>query len=67
MSGPPVRPGHGDRRHRPRGGSASAFLALFIVIALAFSDDVDDFDGINSDPSDGICKVEERFMEDPYC
>jgi hypothetical protein len=40
------------------------FLALFIV-AIAFSDD-DGFDGINSDPSDGICN-EERFLEDPDC
>ena len=39
------------------------FLALFIVLALAFGDDVDD---INSDPSDGVCN-EERFLEDPDC
>ena len=42
------------------------FLALFIVLALAFGDDADDFDGINSDPSDGVCN-EERFLEDPDC
>ena len=41
-------------------------LALVIVLALAFGDDVDDFDGINSDPSDGVCN-EERFLEDPDC
>ena len=42
------------------------FLALFIVHRLAFGDDVDDFDDINSDPSDGVCN-EERFLEDPDC
>ena len=42
------------------------FLALFIVLSLAFGDDADDFDGINSDPSDGVCN-EERFLEDPDC
>ena len=39
-------------------------LALFIVIGFAVGDSVDD--GINSDPSDGICN-EERFLEDPDC
>jgi hypothetical protein len=38
-------------------------LALVIVLAIAFGDDVD---GINSDPSDGVCN-EERFLEDPDC
>ena len=63
---PPERQGHGDRRHRPRAGSASASWRSFIVLALAFGDDVDDFDEINSDPSDGVCN-EERFLEDPDC
>jgi Domain of unknown function (DUF4190) len=39
-------------------------LALFIVLGFAFGDSVDD--GINSDPSDGICN-EERFVQDPDC
>ena len=43
-----------------------AFLALFIVFAIAFGDDVDDFDGINSDPSDGVCN-EDRVLQDPDC
>ena len=43
------------------------FLALFIAIAVLARDDIDDsFDGINSDPADGVCN-EERFMEDPDC
>jgi hypothetical protein len=41
------------------------FLALFIVIGIAVSND-DDFDGINSDPSDGFCD-EDRFLQDPDC
>ena len=41
-------------------------LVLFIVLGIAFGDDVDDFDGINSDPSDGVCN-EERFLQDPDC
>ena len=41
------------------------FLALFIVFAIAVSND-DDFDGINSDPSDGVCD-EDRFVQDPDC
>ena len=41
------------------------FLALFIVVGVAVSGD-DDFDGINSDPSDGVCN-EDRFLEDPDC
>jgi hypothetical protein len=41
------------------------FLALFLVLAVAFRDG-DGFDGINSDPSDGVCN-EDRFMEDPDC
>ncbi|MET0903009.1 MAG: DUF4190 domain-containing protein [Acidimicrobiales bacterium] len=43
-----------------------AFLALFIVFAFAIGDEVDDFDGINSDPSDGVCD-EDRFVQDPDC
>jgi hypothetical protein len=43
-----------------------AMIALFIVLAVAFRDNVDDFDKINTDPSDGICN-EERFLEDPDC
>jgi Domain of unknown function (DUF4190) len=42
------------------------FLALTIVLSLAVGDDANDFDGINSDPSDGVCN-EERFLEDPDC
>ena len=38
-------------------------LALVIVLAIAFADDIDD---INSDPSDGFCN-EERFLQDPDC
>jgi uncharacterized protein DUF4190 len=37
-------------------------LALVVVLSLAFGDD----DGINSDPSDGVCN-EERFLQDPDC
>ena len=40
-----------------------AVLALVIVLAVAFADDLDD---INTDPSDGFCN-EERFLEDPDC
>jgi hypothetical protein len=38
-------------------------LALVVVLAIAFADDID---GINSDPSDGFCN-EDRFLEDPDC
>jgi hypothetical protein len=41
------------------------FLALFLVLAFALGGD-DGFDGINSDPSDGVCD-EDRFLEDPDC
>ena len=43
-----------------------ATLALVVVLALAFSDDVDDFDEINSDPPDGFCD-EGRILQDPDC
>ena len=41
-------------------------LALVIVFAIAFSDEIDDFDDINSDPPDGFCD-EDRFVQDPDC
>ena len=41
-------------------------LALFIVFAVAFRDSVDDFDDINTDPSDGFCN-EDRYYQDPDC
>jgi hypothetical protein len=43
-----------------------AALALIIVLAVALRDSVDDIDGINTDPSNGICN-EERFVQDPDC
>ena len=43
-----------------------AALALVVVLALAFSDDIDDLDDINTDPSDGFCD-EDRFLQDPDC
>ena len=43
-----------------------AALVLFVVMAIALRDNVDDFDEINTDPSDGFCN-EERFVQDPDC
>ena len=40
------------------------FLVVSVVISATTEDD--DFGGINSDPSDGICN-EERFLQDPDC
>jgi len=42
-----------------------AVLALVIVLAVAFADDLEELD-VNSDPSDGICN-EERYVQDPDC
>lgn len=39
-----------------------AWVVLFFVVA----DSVDDIDGINSDPSNGVCN-EDRFLQDPDC
>ena len=63
---PPGRQGHGDRRHRARLDRRRRSWRCSSCSPLAFGDDVDDFDGINSDPSDGVCN-EERFIEDPDC
>jgi hypothetical protein len=43
-----------------------AALVLVVVMAVALRDNVDDFDDINTDPSDGFCN-EERFLQDPDC
>jgi hypothetical protein len=43
-----------------------AALVLVVVMAVALRDSVDDFDDINTDPSDGFCN-EERFLQDPDC
>jgi hypothetical protein len=43
-----------------------AALALFFVVVMAFGDDVDDLNEINTDPSDGFCD-ESRFLQDPDC
>jgi hypothetical protein len=40
-----------------------AILAVVIVAAIAFRDDID---GYNSDPSDGFCN-EDRIFQDPDC
>ena len=60
------RQGHGDRGHRARLDRRRRSSRCSSCSPLAFGDDVDDFDGINSDPSDGVCN-EERFLEDPDC
>ena len=41
-------------------------LALVILFALVLGGSDDGFDGINSDPSDGVCD-DDRFLEDPDC
>ena len=43
-----------------------AALALVVVLALVFSDDIDDLDDNQPDPSDGFCD-EDRFLQDPDC
>jgi hypothetical protein len=48
------------------GWIGAAALVLIIVMAIAFRDNVDDFDEINTDPPDGFCN-EERFVQDPDC
>lgn len=37
----------------------------FIVLIVSAADDVD-FEGINTDPSDGVCNTD-RFFQDPDC
>ena len=41
--------------------SLVAFVAFFII-----AESTDDFEGINSDPSDGECDFD-RFLQDPDC
>lgn len=54
------------------GGIITGVLGLILGVVLVFvfviaADSVDnDFDRINSDPSDGVCN-EDRFLEDPDC
>jgi Domain of unknown function (DUF4190) len=43
-----------------------ASLALVIILAVAFRDEIDDLDDINTDPPDGFCD-EDRFVQDPDC
>ncbi len=49
-------------------GAISVVAALlFVVLVLLAGDSVnEEFDGINSDPSDGFCD-QDRFIEDPDC
>jgi hypothetical protein len=39
---------------------------MIVALAVWADDTVDDFDGINSDPSNGVCN-EDRFLQDPDC
>ncbi len=43
-----------------------AFTALLVFGSTVDSDFESDLDGVNSDPSDGVCD-ESRFLQDPDC
>lgn len=46
-----------------------AWVVLFFIVADTTVEDIGDLepiDGINADPSDGVCN-EDRFLQDPDC
>jgi hypothetical protein len=45
---------------------AGVVVFALLVLAIATSDGTSDFEGINTDPSDGVCD-EDRFLQDPDC
>lgn len=61
----------GSGRGLAIGGIVTGVLGLLASIAIVLfwfvlAENVDDIDGINSDPSDGVCN-EDRFLQDPDC
>jgi hypothetical protein len=45
---------------------STGIFIMIVALAVWADDTVDDFDGINSDPSNGVCN-EDRFLQDPDC
>jgi hypothetical protein len=48
------------------GGIGVALGILMVVLLFVGDSTVDDYDGVNSDPSDGVCD-EDRWLQDPDC
>ena len=48
------------------GGIGVALGVLMVVLLFVGDSTVDDYDGVNSDPSDGVCN-EDRWLQDPDC
>jgi hypothetical protein len=45
---------------------STGLFILIVAVGIWADDTVDDFDGINTDPSNGVCN-EDRFLQDPDC